>query len=235
MRLLVLAGGFGTRLRSAVPSLPKVLAPVSGVPFLHYQLDNWCRQGITSFVFLLHHQAELVVDFISRKDADSWCNADIRYVVESTPLGTGGSLVNAVRQLKLTGEFLVTNADTWLDSGIANVMQAEAPSMGIIKVGNAGRYGSVERTQSGTVSKFIEKDPSIHSGWINAGISHLNSDLFSQIPIEPRSLESDFYPVWARQGMLRAVEMSSNFIDIGIPEDYNRFCRWIESKKTEVL
>ena len=64
MRMLVLAGGFGTRLQSAVSLAPKALAPVGDIPFLQFQLEHWVRQGIKSFVFLLHHQANLIKDFL---------------------------------------------------------------------------------------------------------------------------------------------------------------------------
>ena len=61
--LLVLAGGFGTRLRSVVSDVPKPLAPVMGQPYLRYMMDNWRAQGITRFTFLLHHQVELMTGF----------------------------------------------------------------------------------------------------------------------------------------------------------------------------
>jgi D-glycero-alpha-D-manno-heptose 1-phosphate guanylyltransferase len=235
MKLIVLAGGFGTRLRSAVPSLPKALAPVLGRPFLHYQMDNWTRQGVTSFVFLLHHRAELIVDFLKHQRDASWCHADIHWVIESTPLGTGGSIVNAVRQFSLQGEFAVANADTWLGAGIADVLKVGAPSIGVVRVENAGRYGGVALSPDGGVARFVEKDVSAKGGWINAGISHLYAEMFVDSEIKPISLESDFYPEWAKNGLLRAAQLDCNFIDIGIPDEYYRFCRWIESGKMNAL
>ena len=62
--MFVLAGGYGTRLLGAVSDVPKPMAPINGVPFLKLQLDNWIQQGQNSFVFLLHHQAELIITFL---------------------------------------------------------------------------------------------------------------------------------------------------------------------------
>ena len=63
MKLLVLAGGFGTRLQSVVSDVPKAVAPVGNVSFLYLQLEHWIAQGVRSFVFLLHHQADLIIGF----------------------------------------------------------------------------------------------------------------------------------------------------------------------------
>ncbi len=71
MNLLVLAGGFGTRLQSVVSQVPKALAPVVGVPFLHLQIEHWKSQGIRSFGFLLHHQAELIIGFLQSNEFPS--------------------------------------------------------------------------------------------------------------------------------------------------------------------
>ena len=64
MRLLVLAGGFGTRLKSVVNNVPKALAPVGSVPFLQLQIEHWYAQGIREFCFLLHHQADKIFTFL---------------------------------------------------------------------------------------------------------------------------------------------------------------------------
>ena len=61
MKVIILAGGFGTRLKSAVSSVPKPLAPVMGKPFLSFQMENWTSQGITEFIFLLHYEAKKII------------------------------------------------------------------------------------------------------------------------------------------------------------------------------
>lgn len=235
MKLLVLAGGFGTRLQSVVSDVPKALAPVDNIPFLAFQIENWIAQGIRSFVFLLHHQAELVQKYLESERHGLMLGCEFESLVEPTPLGTGGSIANAVRKLRLQGKFLVTNADTWLGSGVAALSSANAPAMGVIEVQNSGRYGSVLFDRNGKLSHFLEKDPDAKSGWINAGLCIFSADSFLRFSEVAFSLESHCFPLWVKEGRLNAVPIQCSFIDIGVPEDYHRFCRWQESGRMGVL
>jgi len=83
---LVLAGGLGTRLRSAVPDLPKPMAPINGRPFLEYLLDYWINQGVDRFVLSVGYRHEIITEHFGNK----YKEAQIEYVIEKTLLGTGG-------------------------------------------------------------------------------------------------------------------------------------------------
>lgn len=236
MKMLVLAGGFGTRLQSLVSRVPKALAPVGDLPFLHFQLEHWVQQGVKSFVFLLHHQANLIKDYLDVHANGILKDCQFECLVEATPLGTGGAVANAVTQLQIHGDFLVTNADTWLGSGVAELMHMRAPALGIIRVDDAGRYGSVQFDQAHKVTTFLEKSVDMQAGWINAGMALLNAQLFEQLEQGGVcSLESFCFPTWVNRGILRAVPLQCDFIDIGIPSDYQRFCRWIASDRRGAL
>lgn len=233
--LLVLAGGFGTRLRSAVADVPKALAPVAGKPFLQFLIDAWLQQGVTQLTFLLHHQADLIEDFLEQqKSICRLAQCEIRISREPLPMGTGGGVANAVQQLGLTGSFLVTNADTWLSKGIAQVSAARCPAIGIVRVENSDRFGGV-KVQKDRVISFDEKQVSTGLGWINAGLYRLHADLFHSWDGKPFSLERDLFPKLVAAGKLHAACLETEFIDIGIPYDYHRFSRWIESGKSGVL
>lgn len=234
-RLLVLAGGFGTRLRSAVSDVPKPLAPVAGEPYLGYLVDSWIAQGVRSMTFLLHHQSELIEEFVGGlAQTGRLHGCEVDFLVEPEPLGTGGAVAYAVRQHALAGSFLVSNADTWLGSGISAVFAAESPSMAVIYVENTERYGSV-RTSANKIALFEEKQSSRGKGLINAGLYHLDADLFRHWDGKPFSLERDVFPDLAADNRLTAVSLNTDFIDIGVPEDYFRFCRWIASNKAGTL
>lgn len=229
--LLVLAGGFGTRLRSAVQDVPKPLAPVMNRPYLHYLIESWMALGVDRFTFLLHHQADLIRAFLlSLQDEGCLEACQITTVTEPQPLGTGGAVAYAVQKLEMTDPFLIANADTWLGHGIEQVAAAEAPAMAIVQVANSERYGTV-RTESSRVVSFEEKQGIAEPGWINAGLYHLQAGYFVAWDGKPFSLERDLFPKLADSGDLSAVPLQTEFIDIGIPEDYFRFCRWIESGK----
>lgn len=233
--LLVLAGGFGTRLRSAVADLPKPLAPVAGRPYLYYLLESWVGQGVREFIFLLHHQAGMVEEFL-RSEAVSTLlqGCKVQTLIEAQPMGTGGAVAHAVRQLHLRGSFLVANADTWLGSGLAELATTPAPAMAVLRVENTERYGRVE-TAANKIAAFAEKQDSAGTGWINAGMYHLDAALFTDWNGEPFSLERVLFPPLAEAGRLQALPLQTEFIDIGIPADYFRFCRWIESQKADAL
>lgn len=142
--LLVLAGGFGVRLRSTIPNVPKPLAPVNGRPFLSYLVQNWVRQGITSFTFLLHHQAPLIEAFLAEEQHSGlFKECRVRVVLEPRPLNTGGAIAHAVRKLGIKKSFLVANADTWLECGLEAIARAGSPALGVVRVSDCNRYGAV--------------------------------------------------------------------------------------------
>jgi D-glycero-alpha-D-manno-heptose 1-phosphate guanylyltransferase len=232
MQLLVLAGGFGSRLRSVVSDVPKPLAPINGIPFLSFQLDNWVSQGIKEFIFLLHFEANVIIEFLKKwNNLEANQDIDMRFVVEHAPLGTGGSVANAVQTLNLKSDFLVTNADTWLGSGIQELSQASAPVISVVEVANAKRYGTITFDKNFYVTRFTEKIESENSGWINAGLSLLHPEIFKSWDGKETSLEADYFPSLVKKNYLIALPLRDNFIDIGIPEDYHRFCKWIEQSQ----
>lgn len=234
IELLVLAGGLGTRLRSIVSEVPKPLAPVAGQPYLHFLINNWGEQGVKNLTFLLHYQTESFEAFLEQQNGRGASKCETRTLTEPRPLGTGGAVAHAVSKLRLTGSFLVTNADTWLGDGIEQLLRTATPAIAIVHVDNSERYGSI-RVEQDRVVAFEEKQDSAGPGWINAGLYHLGADLFQAWDGLPFSLERELFPKLAASGQLKAIRLKTDFIDIGIPEDYFRFCRWIESDKTGVL
>ena len=236
MQLLVLAGGFGTRLKSVVSSVPKPLAPIMGRPFLNFQMENWTSQGITDYIFLLHYEAKKIIDFIEIWQQENQNrNINVRFVVEDKPLGTGGSIANAVKKLNIRSRFFVSNADTWLDSGFSLLNESPSPSIAVTKVDDVSRYGSVIIGEDNFVISFAEKAANEAPGIINAGISCLDSEIFFSWDGETCSLERDYLPQLAKRGNLFSVCLDENFIDIGIPEDYERFCKWVEKDRISTL
>lgn len=227
--LLVLAGGSGSRLRPVVSDVPKAMAPVGDFPFLHYQLRNWTAQGQRSFVFLLHHKAEAIVAYLTEQHRRLLSGCTVDCVIEPAPLDTGGAVAYAVRKLGLSGDILLTNADTWLGAGIQELSGASAPAIAVVLQTDSSRYGQVRFAGDMTVEAFIEKTANAGSGWINAGLSRLRAEVFSEWDGAPLSLERTTFVDLAAQHVLKAVPLSTDFIDIGVPEDYRRFCAWVQT------
>jgi len=231
VRILVLAGGFGTRLKTVVANVPKALAPVCGVPFLQLQLEHWLSQGLCEFTFLLHHQADQVITFLQKNQSGHLNDCNINWIIEPTPKDTGGAIAHAVRELGLVGDFLTVNADTWLGGGIQDLIKATSPTMAVLKREDISRYGQVHFNNCGRITAFTEKNLCREPGWINAGLCHLHAELFKDWDGAPFSLERKLFLELVENHSLLAYSLKTDFIDIGVPEDYHRFCRWIEADR----
>lgn len=235
MKLLVLAGGFGTRLKETIADVPKALAPIGDVPFLQLQLEHWWAQGLREFTFLLHHQADQIIAFLQTQQGGLLKNCQVDWLIEPVPMDTGGALAHAVKTLDLKSDFLMTNADTWLGGGIREMMQSSEPSMAVINLADVSRYGQVHFDDDHRVSAFAEKNGQLAAGWINAGLCHLNAGLFKNWDGQPFSLERCLFPTLVHDHRLTAVPLQTDFIDIGVPADYHRFCRWVAAGRQDSL
>jgi D-glycero-alpha-D-manno-heptose 1-phosphate guanylyltransferase len=227
MKLLVLAGGFGTRLKTVITDVPKALAPIGDVPFLQLQLEHWLAQGLHEFTFLLHYQADQIIAFLQVQQVGLLKDCQVDWLIESVPMDTGGAIAHAVKTLDIKDEFLMTNADTWLGGGVFELMQSPAPAMAVVNLADVSRYGQVHFDHAQHVTAFAEKNVQSAGGWINAGLCHLDADLFKNWDGQPFSLERDLFATLVQNHSLTAVPLQTDFIDIGVPADYHRFCRWV--------
>lgn len=233
-KIIILAGGFGTRLQSVVSDVPKPWAPINKKPFIEYILSQLVDTGFQSFIFLLHHQSEIAIPFINSYKSTLLKGMKVEYLVENFPLGTGGAIANAVNELRINDSFFVANADTWLENADVFYKNSKAPSIAIVYVKDTNRYGKVI-VKGNRVEGFLEKDPLLGEGWINAGIYHLDSSYFNAWNGEAFSMETILLPLLVKQQVLNAFPLETNFIDIGVPEDYKRFEKWIIEGSVGIL
>ncbi len=230
--VLILAGGFGSRLKQAVSNVPKPLAPVCGKPFLAYLVENFYSQGVREFIFLLHYEADKICSVLREMtEKVTLDRISITTIIESSPLGTGGSIKNAIESLGITDSFLVVNSDTWLGTGLTDLSLSPANSIAYVEVKDCSRYGKLV-IKKGLVKRFLEKAESNSGGFINAGYYHLSPTIFDDFLLtDSFSLEQDLFPLLVDKGLLCGKHLETDFIDIGIPKDYFRFCQWIEEEK----
>jgi D-glycero-alpha-D-manno-heptose 1-phosphate guanylyltransferase len=217
---IVLAGGLGTRLRSVVPDLPKVMAPIRGRPFLELILSALARKGFDRVVLSLGYMAGSVV----RHFGSRFPGIDLLYEIESHPLGTGGALRRALGRLR-TDHALIVNGDTFLDIE-ADAVEAlwrreRTPIIVARQLADTSRYGRLV-VSNDIVIGFTGKDVP-GSGLINAGHYVFPSTIVDRFPeTEAFSLENDFLAKQATATNLRVFVSRGSFIDIGVPEDYAR-------------
>ncbi len=219
---IVLAGGLGTRLSSALPDLPKCLAPVSGRPFLFYVIRYLRSQGIERIVFSLGYRHEMIERYLH----DEFAALDYDCAIESEPLGTGGAIRLAATHCQ-TAQVLVVNGDTFFEAGIAELANLHSQSgascsLALKPMQNFDRYGLVEVDNNGFIKAFREKQKTV-SGLINGGVYLLNREAFlaADMPVK-FSFEKDFLEPQAAKGTIAGLAHDAYFIDIGIPEDLNR-------------
>lgn len=218
---VILAGGFGTRLKSVSASTPKSLMPVNGKVFLDLLLERLSLLFIGRVILSLHYRAE---DFAAHLESRRY-EKPVLCHVEKTPAGTGGALADITASLSLSTPFLAVNGDTLSLICLADMLegyeQADAEAMiGLTEIANDGRYGSVETTADKVVS-FKEKTQA-PKGWISNGHYLFSPALFAGRS-GAFSLEGDLLPSLAKQNRLHCHKTHNDaFIDIGIPEDYYR-------------
>lgn len=220
MEAIVLAGGFGTRLRQLVPDLPKPMAPIAGRPFLEILLTSLARKGFTRIVLSLGFMA----DKITSHFGDRFAGMDLSYVLESDPLGTGGGVRLAMSAFTADHVFIF-NGDTFLDLEADRVeahwQNHRRPIIVGREVPDTARYGRL-LTSQGQVAGFAEKGMA-GPGLINAGCYVFNRGQLDEFALNQSfSLEADYLAQAVSRMRFDVFPTAGQFIDIGVPEDYSR-------------
>lgn len=236
MKALILAGGLGTRLQSLMPDRPKPMAKAKGKPFLEYQIEQLRAQAIEELVLCVGYQASQIQDYFGDGHRRG---VGIAYAVETELLGTAGAIRNAG---DFTGDtFLVLNGDSYLEVDFRALVgfhwrqqSADPQTVGTIAtvvVDNAAAYGTLELDAQGRILRFREKAKA-GPGWINAGVYVLESDILDFIPTgRAVSIEKETFPLVLERGRhLYAYQVEGFFVDIGTPQGYRRFQRYVEEK-----
>jgi len=219
---IILAGGLGTRLRSAVPDLPKCMAPVNGKPFIGFVTDYFISQGVKQFIFSLGYMHEVIIDYVSK----AYPSLNVIYSIEEEPLGTGGAIKLACA--KATDKnVLVTNGDTLFTVDAKAVIASHKMhnadcTLSLKPMKDFSRYGVVTLYDDGRVESFKEKQ-FYAEGLMNGGLYVLNVPRFlnEDLP-EKFSFEKDYLEKLYAQRNMFGIPQDAYFIDIGIPEDYQR-------------
>lgn len=218
----ILAGGLGTRLRSAVADRPKVLAPVHDRPFVTFLFDQLAGYGVERVLLLTGYRGDQVRAALGT----SYRHMEIIYSEEPTPRGTGGALRQA-RALLRSPSVLLMNGDSYCGADLAAFADFHAArradiSMVAATVPDGARFGKVRLDSDSRIIRFDEKQADAGAGWINAGIYLFDARLVDDIPPErPVSFEREMIPSWMADGKRVAGYCCDGvFLDIGTPESY---------------
>ena len=224
MKAIILAGGLGTRLRSTVKNLPKPMAPINGRPFLEYLMDYWFEQGISGFVLSVGYLSKAISDHFG----GSYKGIPIEYSIEHKPLGTGGAMFSAAKDMKEL--FLVLNGDTFIEVELEklynfHVNSNSAFTLSLFKEDVNERYMGIETSEDGRIISFKSSQIKSNS-YFNGGAYLIDPSILSKIDYLDNSkvsLEDELLPnLLSAEIRIYGLECKGQFIDIGIPEDYFR-------------
>lgn len=220
LEAIVLAGGFGTRLRDLIPDLPKPMAPINGKPFLEILLTQLAQKGFDRVILSLGFMAEKIINYFG----SSYKGMVIEYVIESKPLGTGGGVRLALERSSSDHVFIF-NGDTFLDLEIGEIESMWEKNRRPVIVGrevlDVSRYGCLLERE-GVATRFSEKGMN-GPGLINAGCYVIKPNQLSKYILNTAfSLEEEFLLTAVLKGDFDVYVTKGLFIDIGVPDDYRR-------------
>ena len=221
MDLIILAGGQGTRLRKAVPDLPKALAPINRKPFLQILTERLKRFScFGKIIFALSYRSEQIISFIESQTG----LLPFEFSIEFSPLGTGGAVKKAMQQSS-TDHVFVLNGDTYLNIDYQDFLKCHLQNKADFTIAyhnseNAKRYGSLKIAPSSQkVLSFSEKRGV--KGWINAGVYLFHHCLFQEFAEDAFSLEEVAFPFFVKKRTY-GYRCDSLFIDIGTQESFHQ-------------
>jgi mannose-1-phosphate guanylyltransferase len=212
MKALILAGGYGKRLRPLTDDRPKPMIEILNKPILAWQLSWLKLNGIDDVILCIGYRKEIIIDYVSKNIKDM----NVYYSVEDEPLGTGGAIKNVYKSnlLKDEDKFIVINGDIITDLNISKMIvlgSNSSNSNSIAVVPLPSPYGIVEiddvKSDNARVLGFKEK-PRLDQFWINAGVYYLSINIIDYLP-EKGSIEYDTFPLLVKEGKLNAVKYNN--------------------------
>jgi D,D-heptose 1,7-bisphosphate phosphatase len=222
--VLILAGGFGTRMSKYFPGIPKPMIPVAGVPILEHQINECKRYGFTKICLSLHFEAEKIQNYFG--DGETF-GVKIKYLIENIPLGTGGALLQAIELL--SSNFLVLYADVYSDIDLKKLFNFHidnAPAATIVAHPNNHPHDS-DLLVLDNNNKVLEVCPHPHNlntffgNMVNAALYVFNRTLIkkNKLKVEKFDIAQELIPNIISLGMNVKAYVTIEYIkDMGSPE-----------------
>ena len=222
MQVVVLAGGFGTRLRPWTYEIPKPILPMLDKTLLEHVVEVVPENMVDEVVVAGGYKVDDIEEYFKQADVPY----DVTIVKEMEPLGTGGALGNC-RDV-ISGQFVCLNGDiiSSLDMQVGMDLHKENGGIGTLalwEVEDPTRFGIVGVDDQQRVTQFKEKPKKeeVFSNLINAGSYLFEDSIFDYIPKGRSSLEREVFPVLAREHQLNGFSFEGYFIDAGTPKSWS--------------
>ena len=222
MQVVVLAGGFGTRLRPWTYEIPKPILPMLDKTLLEHVVEVVPSDKVDEVVVAGGYKVDDIEAYFKEADV----SYDVRIVRETEPLGTGGALGNC-RDV-VSGQFVCLNGDivSSLDMQVGLDLHQKNGGIGTLalwEVEDPTRFGIVGLDDEQRITQFKEKPApeEVFSNLINAGSYLFEDDIFDYIPLGRSSLEREVFPVLAEERKLNGFSFDGYFIDAGTPKSWS--------------
>ncbi len=228
LKIFILVGGFGKRLKSVVSNVPKPMAPIDHKPFLSYKIDMIREYLPENQIYLLtHHMSDIIEEFFND-------HYKINCIKEEMPMGTGGSLKNAIRILNLKDEdrIMLMNGDTYIQPNYLDFIKnaSEDINMMTALVNDCSRFNTLE-IKNDRVIRFNKKYSNAINKNINIGCYLFNNlKIIKNIQEKYFSLEDKFAEL-IDLTYIKSFKYEGKFIDIGTPDDYKKLINETEDEK----
>ena len=239
MKVVIIAGGKGTRIASVASDIPKSMIPVAGKPVVEYQIELAKRYGFTDILFIIGHLGEQIKDYFG--DGSKW-GVSLEYFLETEPLGTAGAL--PLVKDKLTESFFVFYGDTVMDFDMHEMLkfhQDKESDATLFLHPNDHPYDSdlVVLNEDSRVKEFIFKPHDnlySYKNSVNAALYILNKSCVDYIPQGKCAFEKGLFPLLLDAGLSLNGYVSTEYIkDMGTPDRWEKVGKDITSGKVARL
>lgn len=215
---VILAGGLGTRLGSIVKDVPKPMVQIHGRPFLHWQIEYLKHQGVTDVLLLVSTKAGVITEYFDKQPVQG---VTVTYCHETTPMGTGGALKNALAQLQ--DDFFLVNGDSFLPISLPNMHRHSRVHAYPVTV---AAFDDLHRVP--VPANLKVKDLKVlaytkgggeegNFNWVDAGVYAFKKDIVATWPDGKFDMESRYQDLIA-EGKIGIFPVKTRFFDIGTPE-----------------
>jgi len=232
MKVIILAGGFGTRLSEYTDNIPKPMVPIGGKPIIEYIMETFSKFGHKDFFIALGYKGQVMIDHFKNTDIQKKNNWNINLVDTGSNTMTGGRVK---RMKKYIGDetFLLTYGD-----GLANINikkltdfhEDKKKMLTISAVRPPARFGALQIDEKNNVVNFREKNQ-LDESWINGGYMVANPKIFNLIKDDQTVLEKEVLENLAKKNNIIAFKHEGFWQCMDHKLDKDKFDEMIKRKE----
>ena len=245
MKVVIMAGGKGTRISSVASDIPKPMIPVEGKPVLEHEIECLRQQGFTDIVITVSHLGSIIMDYFGDGSKCSPVTGkpfgvSISYFNETVPLGNAGALFHLKDQL--TEDFLLLNADAVFDIDFNRFVAFHKKKGGLVTLfahPNNHPYdsGLLVADENGAVTQWLTKEddrPQWYENRVNAGLHVISPVLLEQTIDTPKiDLDRQLLKPLAGSGKMFVYDSPEYVKDMGTPDRYTAVCKDFATGKVQ--